>query len=312
MALENKTVKRSWKEVNGLLLLDKPRGLSSNTALQAARRLFSAAKAGHTGTLDPLASGLLPVCFGEATKFSSNLFEADKTYEATLCFGTTTTTGDAEGDILEKYPVDFSLNDLELAISRFHGKIWQLPPMYSALKRDGQPLYKLARKGVEVERTPREVTIHKMELIDFSENTCCLSIQCSKGTYIRTLAEDIGKALGSGAHLTALKRTSTGGFSLKEAFTLEDIESIAEEARQKLLQPVDIFLQNLLAINLDQPSAQAFMHGNPVSLINPAAPGKCRAYFESQFLGIGEISADGLLHPRRLLSSTSESAADRK
>lgn len=305
MAQEHKTTKRAWKNVNGLLLLDKPKGLSSNTALQAARRLFSAAKAGHTGTLDPLASGLLPVCFGEATKFSSNLFDADKAYEATLCFGVTTTTGDAEGDILEEYPVDFSKDDLEMALSRFHGKISQLPPMYSALKHDGQPLYKLARKGLEVERTPREVTIHKIELIAFSENTCSLSIQCSKGTYIRTLAEDLAKALGSGAHLTALKRTSTGGFLLKDAFTLEDIQSVAEEERLKLLQPVDVFLQNLIAINLDLSSTQSFMHGNPVRLTNTAASGKCRVYFESQFLGIGEISAANMLQPKRLLSNLS-------
>ncbi len=195
--------RKRWQRVDGVLLLDKPSGMSSNDALQKARRRFSAAKAGHTGTLDPLATGLLPVCFGEATKFSADLLDADKTYEADLLFGQVTDTGDAEGVVLRESPVGFARADLEGALGRFRGPISQIPPMHSALKRDGRPLYELARQGIEVERAPRAVTIHELTLLSHAGDRCRLRVTCSKGTYIRTLAADLGEALGCGAHLTA-------------------------------------------------------------------------------------------------------------
>ena len=217
--------KRIWLRVDGVLLLDKPHGMTSNTVLQKARRLFSAAKAGHTGTLDPMATGLLPLCFGEATKFSADLLDADKTYEAELCFGVTTATGDAEGEVLERRAAQFSRADLDRALENFRGRIVQIPPMYSALKRDGQPLYKLARQGITVEREAREIDIFELVLRDLSEDlgACRLRVRCSKGTYIRTLAEDIGKTLGVGAYCCELRRIRTGPYDITQTKTLADL-----------------------------------------------------------------------------------------
>ena len=296
-------IKRVWQRVDGVLLLDKPLGLTSNTALQKARRLFSAAKAGHTGTLDPLATGLLPLCFGEATKFSADLLDADKVYEADLLFGVTTDTGDAEGVVLTKADVCFTSGELDQVLDRFQGEITQIPPMYSALKRDGKPLYELARQGVVVEREPRQVLIHGLDLLDFSGERCRLRVACSKGTYVRTLAEDIGNALGCGAHLTGLRRTQVGALTLTGAVSLEQIEATAESERQRFLLAPDALLQSLPIIVLDGEQTRRFTCGNPVDVAvdELVAEGKCRVYQADRLLGVGEMTAGGKLSPRRLV-----------
>ena len=296
---ENKGIKRSWLRVDGVLLLDKPQGLTSNAALQKARRLFSAAKGGHTGTLDPLATGLLPLCFGEATKFSADLLDADKVYEADLLFGVRTDTGDSEGRVIETSPVGFSRTELEQALEKFSGRIDQVPPMYSALKLNGRPLYQLARQGVDVERQARSVTIHTLQLLEYSGDRCRLYVSCSKGTYVRTLAEDIGRVLGCGAHLTALRRVAVGPLSLAGAVSLDQLAELPESGRISYLQPVDALLQSLPMVCLDGEAVQRFTHGNPV----PASPGsgKCRVYAQGRLLGVGEQDSLGMVHPRRLV-----------
>lgn len=294
-------IKRSWQRVDGVLLLDKPSGMTSNAALQAARRVFSAAKAGHTGTLDPLATGLLPLCFGEATKFSADLLEADKTYEADLLFGVKTDTGDAEGAILGHFPVVFGREELEAALAKFRGAISQIPPMYSALKRDGKPLYKLAREGIEVERQARDVCISELKLQEFAGDRCSLLVTCSKGTYIRTLAEDIAAALGSAAHLTALRRTRVAGLNVADAVTLEHLQSLSAEERANVLKAPDALLQSVPAVYLDDEATGRFMHGNAVSAVAPE--GRCRVYGDRRLLGLAEADATGQLHPRRLVAA---------
>jgi tRNA pseudouridine55 synthase len=224
-------VKKVWQQIDGVLLLDKASGLSSNDALQKARRLFSAAKGGHTGTLDPLATGLLPLCFGEATKFSADLLDADKTYEAEVRLGEVTDTGDAEGQVTASFAVDVDLVAISAVLPRFTGPIRQIPPMYSALKRDGRPLYELARQGIEVERAARDITIHALECLEFTGQRLVLRVSCSKGTYIRVLAADIGQALGCGAHLTALRRTRVGPLDLAGSVTLAQLETMSEAER---------------------------------------------------------------------------------
>jgi tRNA pseudouridine55 synthase len=296
------TAKRVWRRVDGVLLLDKPQGMTSNSALQAARRLFSAAKAGHTGTLDPMATGLLPLCFGEATKFSADLLEADKSYEADVLFGVTTDTGDADGEVLERIEPRFDRSTLESALDPFRGRISQVPPMYSAIKRDGQPLYKLARQGVEVEREPREVEILELTLLEFAGERCRLRVTCSKGTYIRTLAEDVGAALACGAHLTALRRIAVGALSVAQAVTLDDLQSLPEVERPACLLAPDALLQSLPSIVLDDVSAVRFSHGNPVD-VSCEASGKCRVYLDDRLIGVGEVDAFARLHPKRLVAS---------
>lgn len=291
-------IKRAWKQVDGVLLLDKPVGLTSNDALQKARRLFSAAKGGHTGTLDPLASGLLPLCFGEATKFSADLLDADKTYEATLKLGITTDSGDAEGTVTVTRPVAIGEADVLAALPRFTGDILQVPPMHSALKRDGRPLYELARQGIEVEREARPVTIHEIELLSFAGDSLSLRVKCSKGTYIRVLAADLGAALGCGAHLTALRRTAVGDLDLAHAVTLAALEALAEEERSACLRPVDALLQSLPPLHLEGEAAKRFQHGNPV---DGAPADKCRVYVGGRLAGVGEAGADGRLWPKRLV-----------
>ncbi len=294
--------KRRWQRVDGVVLLDKPSGMTSNAALQAARRLYCAAKAGHTGTLDPLATGLLPLCFGEATKFSADLLDAAKTYEADVLFGVTTDTGDAQGEVLDRRLPDFSLADLEKTIISFRGEIRQVPPMYSALKRNGRPLYELARQGLQVEREARQVTIHALTLSDFSGDRCRLRVTCSKGTYIRTLAEDIGRALSCGAHLTALRRTAVGDLSIAAAVSLDILANADETTRGRYVLPTDALLQNFAPITLDESDAARFSHGNPVA-VPIAAPGKRRVYREGRLLGVGELDATGFLRPRRLVGN---------
>jgi tRNA pseudouridine55 synthase len=269
------TIRKSWQRVDGVLLLDKPTGVSSNWALQVARRLFSAAKAGHTGTLDPLASGLLPLCFGEATKFSADLLAADKTYEADVLFGANTDTGDADGEIVTRRPVSFTPAELAVAIARFRGVLLQTPPMYSALKKGGKPLYELARQGIEVEREARAVTIHELSVLDFAGDRCRLRISCSKGTYVRTLAAS--------------------------AVTLDELAALSEEARVVWLRPPDTLLQSLPAVYVDDQAARRFTNGNPVCAA--ASQGRCRVYCGKQLLGLGEADGTGSLQPRRVVGT---------
>jgi tRNA pseudouridine55 synthase len=293
-------VKKTWKPVDGVLLLDKPVGLTSNDALQKARRLFSAAKGGHTGTLDPLASGLLPLCFGEATKFSADLLDADKTYEATLRLGIETDSGDAEGRVTATAAVAISDDDILAVLPGFSGAILQVPPMHSALKRDGRPLYELARQGVVVERPARPVTIHAIDVLGRDADNLRLRVRCSKGTYIRVLAMDIGRALGCLAHLVALRRTAVASLDLAQAVSLADLESLDEPARLGWLLPVDALLRGLPDLLIDMAAALRFRHGNPVD-VPPGLTGKIRVYADGRLLGIGEPGSDGRLWPKRLV-----------
>jgi len=292
--------KRAWTQVDGVLLLDKPIGLTSNDALQKARRLFSAAKGGHTGTLDPLATGLLPLCFGEATKFSADLLDADKTYEAVLKLGVTTDSGDAEGEIIATAAVDVEKSDIFRVLPQFTGDIRQIPPMHSALKRNGRPLYELARKGIEVEREPRAVTIRAIDILSFAGDTLSLRVACSKGTYIRVLAADIGKALGCGAHLTGLRRTVVGDLGMAGSVTLAELEALDAVGRAEHLQPVDALLHSLPRVTVEGEAAERFRHGNPVDLAAGLA-GKIRVYADGRLIGIGEPGTDGRLWPKRLV-----------
>lgn len=289
-----------WSAVDGVVLLDKPAGLSSNHALQAVRRAYNAAKGGHTGTLDPMASGLLPLCLGDATKFSQTLLDADKAYRATLRFGETTTTGDAEGEVVKRRVPDFSVEALDEVLSRFKGEIEQVPPMFSALKRDGKPLYAYAREGIELHREPRRVTIGELSRGALAENAVTLDVRCSKGTYIRTLAEDIGEALGCGAHLTALRRTRVGPFCLEQATPLAAIEQDPVE-RARALGPVDLLLMQLSALDLETEAAGRFLHGQSVAFSGPPA-GLYRVLVRGRFIGLGEMRPDDRLLPRRLVA----------
>ena len=253
------------RPVHGVLLLDKPLGGSSNQVLQKAKWLLRAEKAGHTGTLDPLASGVLPLCFGAATKFSQIHLDADKSYEATLALGVTTSTADAEGEVLQRRPVDIDGDDVAAVVRQFTGPITQVPPMHSALKKDGKALYEYARAGIEVERVPRAVTIHALEVLamrlDAPEPAIDIRVTCSKGTYIRTLGEDMGEALGCGAHLSALRRVATGNFSAAQCVTLADLEAMDEADRLACLRPVDALLDGFTRVTLDSDNAGRFLSG---------------------------------------------------
>jgi len=293
------------RAVDGVLLLDKPSGITSNAALQTARRLLTARKAGHTGTLDPMASGLLPLTFGEATKFSQMLLDADKTYEAGVRLGIQTNTGDTEGTVLAIQPVDVDETALRAVLARFTGEIEQTPPMYSALKRDGKPLYEYARAGIEIERAPRRVTITELTLLAFEKDRLDLRIACSKGAYIRSLAVDIGATLGCGAHLDALRRTRIGVFDLSVSVTLDAIETCDPAQRDDLLAPVDTLLKAFPKLELDSICAQLILQGQPLCLPErKAPPGDCaRLYGPNGFLGLGQWKEDGRLWPKRLIAT---------
>jgi len=294
--------KRIKRPISGVLLLDKPVGLSSNQALQQVKRLYMAEKAGHTGSLDPFATGLLPICLGEATKFSHFLLDADKTYRATMCLGLTTTTGDTEGEVLTTLPVHVTSQDMENALSKFRGDVQQVPPMYSALKHQGKALYEYARAGVEIERPARDVTIHEIALEQLSGNMAVIKVSCSKGTYIRTLAEDIGKVLGCGAHLTQLRRLETGGFTLSDVATVEQLESMTIVQRDALLMPADALVEDLPAVTLDRESAYYLGRGQSVWKSGKIPEGFLRLYEEpDRFLGLGGLDVDGKVAPRRLV-----------
>jgi tRNA pseudouridine55 synthase len=289
--------------LDGVLLLDKPSGISSQGAVSRAKGIFAAAKAGHTGTLDPTATGLLPLAFGEATKFAHALLDADKGYSATVRFGLTTTTGDLEGQVVRQAPVDVTREALEAALDRFRGEIAQTPPMYSALKHAGKPLYEYARAGTEIPRTARRITIRELTLESWDGIDARIQVACSKGTYIRVLAEDIGNALGCGATLAALRRTQVGRFSLVGAVTLAALAEMTEEERLSRLLPADALLEGLPSLALDTEQARRMAHGQVV--VHPgAAGGLVRVYGPgSAFLGLAEASDDGALTARRLVSS---------
>lgn len=285
-----------------MLLLDKPLGYSSNQALQKVKLLYQAAKAGHTGTLDPLATGLLPLCFGEATKFAHYLTDADKTYIATLKLGVTTSTGDAEGEVLASHAVNISLEQFKLACLKFVGEISQVPPMYSALKHEGKALYEYAREGVEIERKPRLVTIHSITNNSFVQDVAVITVTCTKGTYIRTLAEDIGNFLGCGAHLIGLRRTATANYQIAQSITLEQFEAMTQEQRLAVLMPPDSAVLDLPAMILDADSTFYLQQGQAVWQSGMIPSGLIRLYSESQvFLGLGEQQADGKIAPKRLI-----------
>ena len=313
-----------WQSIDGVILLDKPVGVTSNSALQWVRRLLAAEKGGHTGTLDPFATGVLPLCLGEATKFSADLLNADKTYEATLRFGQKTDTADLTGAVIEETAVLPTVAQLAAIRDQFLGTIAQVPPMYSALKRDGQPLYKLARQGIEVERTPREVTIHELAWLDFKQSEAGLvheatfRVRCSKGTYVRTLAEDLAVAAGSLAHLIALRRTQVGAVTLQGCMTPDALhhtiamlsQPVTASALQAagLMQPVDFLVSDLPVIELTEAQVLRCRHGNPCQAEagqSLPAVGQCRLVFQGRFLGVANLSESGKtlkIQPVRLVS----------
>lgn len=289
--------------VDGVLLLDKPARMTSSAAVAKARWLLGARKAGHTGTLDPLAEGLLPITFGEAAKFAADLLEADKAYEARLRFGATTTTGDLEGEVTAQRPVTFDRDQLETVLARFTGEIVQVPPMHSALKRQGRPLYELARAGETVERQPRRVRIGSLRLREFDGAEAVLAVECSKGTYVRVLAEDIGVAMGCGACLAGLKRTRVGPLSIDGAVTLAELEALDLPARRARLLPVDALLASLPSVELGDQEAGRFCHGQRLPLAIAPAP-RVRVYSrQARLLGVASVNEDGVLAPQRLIQA---------
>ena len=299
-------VKKPRDLVDGVLLLDKPVGLSSNDALIKAKRVLNAKKAGHTGTLDPFATGLLPLCFGEATKFSQDLLEADKTYEATVHLGIMTTTGDTEGEVVEQLPVEATVEQIEAALARFRGPILQVPPMYSALKRDGKALYEYAREGITLEREARPVTIHGLALVEYTAPFLKILVTCSKGTYVRVLGEDIGAALGCGAHLNALRRVEVGNLAGQDMITLEDL--LAHPDPLSLLKPVDALLSTFPALELTPELAKRFLQGQRLALGKeavtvPPEEGRVRVYHDGRLLGTGQLGEYAILAPERLIST---------
>jgi tRNA pseudouridine55 synthase len=306
-------IKKPRLSIHGVLLLDKPVGFSSNDALIKAKRLLSAKKAGHTGTLDPFATGLLPLCFGEATKFSQDLLEADKCYETVVHLGVRTTTGDTEGEITGRSDAYPTLAQIESVLTGFRGPIAQIPPMHSALKRDGKPLYEYARAGITLEREARHITIHELTLLDYAAPYLKLRVRCSKGTYIRVLGEDIGSALGCGAHLNALRRIGVGDLTLDGCITLEALAACPEADRTSLLMPVDGLLSSFPAIRLPALLAQRFAHGQRLSLGKEGLPlpdpapqpgDRVRVYDQEsgQLLGTGLIKEFVVLAPERLVA----------
>ena len=289
------------RRVDGVLLLDKPLGLSSNAALQRAKRFYRAHKAGHTGTLDPLATGLLPLCFGEATKFAQFLLDATKRYTATVHFGITTTTGDAEGELIDERPVALWQSDVAAALASFTGRIRQTPPAHAALKLAGRKYYEYARAGVAIPRVAREVEIHRLALIEWDAPEAVLDVSCGKGTYMRVLAENLGAALGCGAHLSALRRTATGGFAVADAVTLADLETMDEAARDACLLPVAALVADLPAVTLDFSAAALFRHGRAVDA-SGVPNGVCAVFSNGDLLGVGD-AANSSVQPRRVTAA---------
>ncbi len=302
------------KKIDGILLLNKPLHMTSNGALQRIKRLFGAKKAGHTGSLDPLATGMLPICFGEATKVSQFLLDSDKHYQVEVKLGIKTTTGDAEGEILETRPVvDVTTEKLLTVLKQFTGKIQQIPPMFSAIKHQGKPLYELARQGIEIERKSREVTIHASNLISYEQEKMTFTVHCSKGTYIRTLAEDLGEILGCGAYVTALHRTAVAPYPPDKMYQLEELEALQQQGDfgglMRCLLPIDTSVQHLPAIKLSSSGAFYIRTGQPVMVPHLPTTGWVRIFDDSRFMGVGEVLDDGRLAPRRLINKHSVQGA---
>ncbi|HMU86210.1 MAG TPA: tRNA pseudouridine(55) synthase TruB [Agitococcus sp.] len=303
-------IKRVRRPIDGILLLDKPQGMTSNYALQRVKHLFNAEKAGHTGSLDPLATGLLPICLGEATKYSQHLLDADKVYRTRMRLGQKTTTADAEGEVIEEKSVPtLNAEQIEQVLARFRGTIQQVPSMYSALKKDGKPLYELARKGIEVAREPRTVQIYRLELLNVEPLYWELEVACSKGTYIRNLVEDIGDVLGCGAHVAELRRLASGCFQLDEHLTLESLQQIADEqglaGLDELLLAPWAAIADKPRVTLSDNASYYILHGNPVRVNNlPINEDVLIFDAQNRFLGVGYMNDDGLLAPRRLLKTS--------
>jgi tRNA pseudouridine55 synthase len=298
----------SSRPIDGVLLLDKPIGITSNAAIQQVKRLLRAAKVGHVGTLDPLASGLLPICIGEGTKFSTSTFGADKRYNAEILLGITTTTGDTEGEVLARESVDVTQAQIIAALQRFTGNIKQTPPMYSALKRDGKPLYLYARAGESVPRVPRDITIHAITLIAFGAERLHIDVRCTKGTYIRVLAEDIGRVLGCGATLAGLRRVAVGAFDISQAVTLERFAMFDDEQRMACVLPLDILLSELPALQLDAAQKRRIQTGRTAAHPSLDISGLVRLYDQDQhFVGLATITAGVLVAKRLVASNNTES-----
>lgn len=303
--------RRKGRDVNGILVIDKPLDVTSNGILQQVKRLFGAAKAGHTGALDPLATGVLPLCFGEATKFSQMMLDSDKSYIATAKLGVRTETGDSEGAVVEEKPVPAGLDSasLEPVLERFRGDIQQVPSMYSALKHKGRPLYEYAREGIEVERPARPVTIYELTLLDVRDDELDIAVSCTKGTYIRSLVEDIGEALGCGAHVTALRRTMASGFTLADAYPVDKLEAMRErgESLDGLLVAPDAALSMFPEQELSGQSLVSIINGQPVRISGQPLDGFVRLYGNERFIGLAEAFPEGeatKLVPRRLVKSS--------
>lgn len=299
----NHTTKRPPRNnINGVLLFDKPLGLSSNAALQRVKRLFNAKKAGHTGSLDPLATGMLPVCFGEATKFSRFLLDADKRYFVKVKLGVRTNTADSEGDIISERSVpDLTLEKLDRAFQSFRGEIDQVPPMYSALKHQGQPLYRLARKGIEIERKSRRVTIYHLQCMRYEDDTVEFEMHCSKGTYVRSVADDLGELLGCGAHVTVLRRLTVSHYPADQMVDWETLEK--EDRKERYLLSIPTMLQHLPILNLSEVSAFYLSQGQAVLVPHAPTSGWVQLHSGDRFIGVGEIQENGQVAPRRLVAA---------
>ena len=295
--------RKSGLNVHGIILLDKRLGVSSNKALQEVRRLFNANKAGHTGSLDPLATGLLPLCFGEATKVSALMLDDDKRYQVTMKLGVMTDTGDAEGQVIETKPVpELSIDQIQCSLEKFIGLQAQVPPMYSALKLNGKKLYELAREGITVERAPRQITIYELHLLEATFDTLTLDVACSKGTYIRSLAEDIGHDLGCGATVTALRRSQAGQFLLENAKTIEQLSALTNDELYANLMACDKPLEKLPAVHLSEQQAKAISYGQDIDIESQKSESDYRLYADGLFLGLGEYGINGKLHPKKLFN----------
>lgn len=308
--------KRKGRPINGVLLLDKPYEMSSNNALQRVKHIYFAQKAGHTGALDPLATGMLPICLGEGTKFSQFLLDTDKTYEVTAKLGIRTTTSDADGEIVSEKDVNVTSEELNKALDSFRGTTQQVPSMYSALKHKGQPLYKYAREGIEVPRESRDITVFNLELLRFEDNQVDLSIHVSKGTYIRTIVDDLGELLGCGAHVAHLRRSAVGNYPKNKMVTMEELEALLEKAQNEEIAP-SVYLDPLLlpmtsacdgipTVFVDDISANFLRHGNPVQTPNVPAEGMVQVFIgdneeEGEFIGVGFIDDDGRVAPKRIV-----------
>jgi tRNA pseudouridine55 synthase len=305
---ERRNKRKKGRNLTGIVLLDKPVGITSNKALQQIKNLFNAQKAGHTGSLDPVATGLLPICLGEATKISQFLLSADKTYVADLKLGIKTNSGDVDGEIIQSRPVSVASSaQIEKVLERYRGEIEQIPPMHSAIKKNGVPLYKLAHQGIEIDREPRRVTIFDLKLLSFEKDILKISVHCSKGTYIRTLADDIGEDLGCGAHICQLRRLQVGPFTAEEMYTLEQLQNMAQQGYDvldKVLLSLDKGLMQWPPVNLSGDAAFYIQQGQPVFVPKVKDKGLVRLYLnEREFLGVGQILDDGRVAPKRLMKN---------